>query len=134
MEFTKSYGIKLGNYVASLPLSFLWKVKVKSLTRVRLCDPMDCSLPGSSVQGIYQARVLEWVAISFSRGSSQSRDQTRVSCTAGRRFTIWVTKEAKRIKQLCPHHLSEAMSLFLKYPVYFICLYFFIQCSYLYSS
>ena len=49
-------------------------VKVKSLSRVRLCDPMDCSLPGSSVHGIFQARVLEWVAISFSRGFSRSRD------------------------------------------------------------
>ena len=99
-----------------------------------LCDPMDFSLPGFSVHGIYQARVLERVAISLSRGSSQPRDQTQVSCTAGRCFTIWATKEAKRIKKLRPHHLSEAMSLFLKYPVYFICLYFFIQCSYLYSS
>ena len=43
------------------------KVKVKSLSRVRLCDPVDCSLPGSSVQGILEARILEWVAISFSR-------------------------------------------------------------------
>ena len=45
-----------------------------------LCDPMDCSLPGSSVQGISQARILEWVAISSSRGSSQPRDQIQVSC------------------------------------------------------
>jgi len=56
-----------------------------------LCDPMDCSLPGSSVYGIFQARVLEWVAISFSRASSQPRDQTRVSRTADRCFTIWAT-------------------------------------------
>ena len=53
-----------------------------------LRDPMDCSPPGSSAHGIFQARVLEWVAISFSRGSSQTRDQTQVSCTAGRCFTI----------------------------------------------
>ena len=53
-----------------------------------LCDPMDCHLPGSSVHGIFQARALEWVAISFSRGSSQPRDQTRVSRTAGSRFII----------------------------------------------
>ena len=59
-----------------------------------LCDPMDYSPPGSSVHGISQARILEWVAISFSRGSSQSRDQTRVSHIAGRRFTIWATREA----------------------------------------
>ena len=43
------------------------KVKVKLLSHVRLCDPMDCSLPGSSIHGIFQARILEWVAISFSR-------------------------------------------------------------------
>ena len=57
-----------------------------------LCDPMDCSLPGSSVHGIFQARILEWVAISYSRGSSQPRDWTRVSCTACRLFTFWTTK------------------------------------------
>ena len=54
-----------------------------------LCDPMGCSLPGLSVHGIFQARILERVVISFSRGSSQPRDQTQVSCTAGRFFTIW---------------------------------------------
>ena len=53
-----------------------------------LCNPMDCSLPGSSLHGILQARVLEWVAISFSRGSSQPRDQTRVSCIPGRRYNL----------------------------------------------
>ena len=53
---------------------------------VTLSDPMDCSLPGSSAHGIFQARVLEWVAISFSRGSSQPRDRTQVSRTAG--FTV----------------------------------------------
>ena len=48
-----------------------------------LCDRMDCSPPGSSVHGILQARILEWAAISFSRGSSQPREQTQVSCIAG---------------------------------------------------
>ena len=56
---------------------------------------MDCSLPGSSVHGIFHARVPEWVAISFFRGSSRPRNWTRVSCIAGRRFTIWATREAK---------------------------------------
>ena len=51
------------------------------------CDPMDCSPPGSSVHGILQARILEWVVISFSRGSSQSRGQTQVSHIAGEFFT-----------------------------------------------
>ena len=53
-----------------------------------LCNPMDCSPPGPSVHGVFQARVLEWVAISFSRGSSRPRDQTRVSHVIGRCFTI----------------------------------------------
>ena len=69
------------------------KVKVKSLSRVRLCDPVDCSPPGSSVHEILQARILEWVAISFSRGSSWLRDRTQVSCIAGRCFTLWATPE-----------------------------------------
>ena len=53
-----------------------------------LCDPVDCSLPGSSVHGILQTRVLEWVAISFSRGSSQARDRIRVSHIGGRYFNL----------------------------------------------
>ena len=56
-----------------------------------LWNSMGCSPPGSSVHGILQARILGWVAIPFSRGSSQPRDQTWVSCIAGRFFTIWVT-------------------------------------------
>ena len=59
-----------------------------------LCDPMDCRLPGSSIHGIFQARVLEWGAISFSRGSFQPRDRTQVSRITGRCFTIWGTREA----------------------------------------
>ena len=55
---------------------------------------MDCGLPGSSVRGILQARTPEWVVISASRGSSKPRDGTRVSCTAGRFFTMWATREA----------------------------------------
>ena len=53
-----------------------------------LCNPMDYSRPGSSVHGILQSRTLEWVAIPFSRGSSQSRDRTWVLCIAGRFFTV----------------------------------------------
>ena len=59
-----------------------------------LCDLMDCSLPGSSVHGIFQARILQWVAIFFSRGSSQPRDWTQVFHIAGRRITVWDTREA----------------------------------------
>ena len=53
-----------------------------------LCDPVDYSPPGSSVRGILRARILEWIAISFSRGSSQPRDRTRVSCMTGRCFIL----------------------------------------------
>ena len=62
-----------------------------------LCDPMDYSPPGSSIHGILQARKLEWVAISFSRGYSQPRDHTQVSHIAGRHFNLWVTREASPI-------------------------------------
>ena len=58
-----------------------------------LCNPMDCSPPGSSVHGIFQARILEWVAISFSRRSSWPRDWTQVSRIVGRHFTIWAIRE-----------------------------------------
>ena len=65
------------------------------LSPVRLFfDPMGCSLPGSSVHGIFQARILEWVAMPSSRGSSRARDRTQVSCIAGRFFTNWATREA----------------------------------------
>ena len=54
-----------------------------------LCDPVDYSLPGSTIHGIFQAKILEWVAISFSRRSSRPRDSTRVSHIVGWPFTIW---------------------------------------------
>ena len=68
---------------------------------------MDCSLPDFSTHGSFQARVLEWVVISFSRGFSRPRDQTQVSHIAGGCFTIWATGEAQHIFM---HH------------VFFICL------------
>ena len=58
-----------------------------------LCDPMDSNLPDSCVHGILQARILEWVAVPFSRGSSQPRDQTQVFRIAGRFFTVWAIRE-----------------------------------------
>ena len=59
-----------------------------------LCDPVDCNLLDFSVRGILQARILEWIAISFSRGSSWPRDRTQVSRIGGRRFNLWATREA----------------------------------------
>ena len=66
---------------------------VQWLSRVWLCKPMDYSPPGSTVHGTLQARILEWVAILFSRGSSWPRDWTRISCTIGGFFTIRATRE-----------------------------------------
>ena len=71
-----------------------------------ICDPMDCSLPGSSLHGILQARVLEWVAISFSRGSSQPRDRIWVSCIPGRGFNLWATREAYFLSMSYPFLLG----------------------------
>ena len=63
-----------------------------------LSNPMDCSPPGSSDHGISPTRILGWVAISSSRGSSQPRDQTWISCIAGRFFTIWATMKREQNK------------------------------------
>ena len=60
-----------------------------------LCRPLDCSPPSSSVHGILEARIMEWVAISFSRGSSPPRDRAQVSHIAGRRFNLYTTRETQ---------------------------------------
>ena len=62
-----------------------------------LSDPMDCSLPGSSVHGILQARTLEWISSSFFKESSKPMDQTWVSCIIVRFFTIWATRETNMV-------------------------------------
>ena len=69
-----------------------------------LCDSMACSLLGSSVHGVSQARIPEWVAISFSRGSSQLRDRTRVSCIScfGRRVLYFSTEPSGKLIPLSP--------------------------------
>ena len=78
---------------AHLP-SIRWKKKKSESCLVVSDSATPWTPPGSSVHGIFQARILEWVAIPFSRGSSQTRDQTWVSLIAGRVFTLWVTREA----------------------------------------
>ena len=75
------------------------------LSCVLLCDSMDCSPPGSSDHGMFQANILMWLVIPFCRGSSQSRDQTQVSSTADRLLAIWATREALQfssVAQSCP--------------------------------
>ena len=90
-------------YFSRTPLEWVSEVTQSCLT---LCDPMDCSPPGSSVDGILQVRILECVAISFSRGSSWPRDWTQVSRIAGRRFKLWATRKAHlRVLQFSFLHL-----------------------------
>ena len=99
---------KAGEIRLSLPWSSLQidlfenvlKVSEVAQSCPTLCDPMDCSLPDSSIHGIFQARILEWFAISFSRRPSQPRDRTQVSRIVGRCFTIWATSKVRLWKGL----------------------------------
>ena len=93
-----SFAFLFRMYSGCLQRSWVWGFAGSEVTQScpTLCDPMDCRLPGSSIYGIFQAGILEWVAISFSRRSSQHRDHTQVSRIAGRFFIIWVTREALR--------------------------------------
>ena len=83
--------------IQQFPTSYLLYTWFSSVVQscLTLCGPVDCSPPGSSIYGFLQARVLEWVAISFSRGSSRSRDRTPVSRIVGRHFTLWATREVQ---------------------------------------
>ena len=91
-------------HVATTLLTYLLAVTVSVCRTVlvaqsclTLCDPTNCSLPGFSVHGILQAKILEWIAIPFSRGTSQPRDRTLVSWLIGRFFTIWATEKRSPI-------------------------------------
>ena len=79
-----------------------------------LCDPMDCNLPVFSVHGIFQARILDWVAISFSKRSSWPRDWTWVSHTAGRHLTVWATTEVHQ--GIPPGHHKHCTLIALQIP------------------
>ena len=72
---------------------------------------MDCSPPGSSVHGIFQARILEWIVIPISRGSSPPRDQTWVSCIAGRFFTVWAVREIPLSTYLATFYKSDVLKI-----------------------
>ena len=104
---TKRKSYIINNVYIPLCVSFSlvtnWKWKKESEVAQScptLCNPMD-----SSVHVIFQARVLEWGAISFSRGSSQPSDWTLVSCFVGRHFTIWATREVSQVKVTSPIQL-----------------------------
>ena len=79
---------------------------------------LNCSLPGSSVHGIFQARILEWVSIPFSRGSSWPTDQTQILCLAGTLFTIWATWEANIWME---GYYGATFQKFSNYKIKFIC-------------
>ena len=109
----------LGTVIAAMKLKHvcsleakLWqtwvKVEVKSLTRVRLCDPVDYSPPGFSVHGILQTRILEWVDMPFSREFSQPRDRTRmfyISCIS--RGVLYEHNTVKAINELCTLKMAK---------------------------
>ena len=86
------------------------EVKVTQLCPI-LCNPMDDNLPGSSIHGILQARILEWVAVPFSRGSSRPRKRTGVSGVAGGFFTSWATRECLYVLDF---HVILSTILFLR--------------------
>ena len=115
IEMYFTHFIYLGQwFITKHPTNFYWVIfsyrKWKKDSEVAqscptLCDPMDWNLPGFSVHGIFQAIVLEWIAISFSRGSSQPRDWTQVSRIVDRRFTFWTTREVPRIMTKAYWHI-----------------------------
>ena len=90
LSLNNVYGVLSVVEIQSFEIIQRWKWKVLvAQSCLTLCDPMDCSPPGSSVHGILQARILKWGAIPFSRRSSQTRDWTWVSHIAGRFFSVW---------------------------------------------
>ena len=92
------------SHKGSPPKSVKWSEVAQSC--LTLWNPMDCSLPGSSIHGVFQAIILEWVATSFSRGSSQPRDRTQFSCIVDRRFTAWATRKTMFLTVHCVSNLG----------------------------
>ena len=87
-----------------------------------LCNPMDCSPPGSSVHGILQARILEWIAISFSRGSSWPRDRTHVSCVSCMsRQTLCRLNHKEMVLYLKSHCQTKVFCEFPSFVFYAAC-------------
>ena len=115
------YGVEFPVLSSRLLLVICFTYQSVKVSAVRscptLCDPMDCSPPGSSVHGILQARILEWVAIPFSRGSSRPRAQAKISCIAGRLFTIWATGAAP-FYIYSSGYISISISQFIPPPPY----------------
>ena len=99
-------------------MCFLYAKSLRSCPT--LCNPVNCSPPGSSVHGIFQPRMLEWVAMPFSTGSSQPRDRTQVSMSvalASRFFTTSATRETPYIKQITNKNLLYSTGNSTQYSV-----------------
>ena len=103
MNFEDNYsGFSISNGLLGAGIDCWRQMCVHAQSCLTLCDPMNCSPPGSSVHGIFQARILEWITISYSRSSSQPRDRTCISCLSctGRWIlnhweeSHWITWEA----------------------------------------
>ena len=105
----------LGNFVKiSQIYQKSWKVKAfVSQSCLTICNPIDCSPPGSSVHGILQARILQWFVMPFSRGSSWSRDQIWISYIPDRFFTIWATSKTPYTPKDSPLFPLSQTSTFL---------------------
>ena len=101
-----AYGLCLSPWTLQRAAFLLRLVCLVAQSYLTLCNPLDCSPPGSSVHGIFQTRILEWVVISFSRGSSWPRDKTCVSCIADRFFTGWAIRKALTFLTVCNWVLS----------------------------
>ena len=103
MEFSRQ------EYWSGLPFPSpgKWKWKWSCLVMSDSLRPVDCSPPSSSIHGILQTRILEWVAISFSRGSSRPRDWTQVSHIVGKHFNLCATREALLLQEIFPIHRSN---------------------------
>ena len=103
-----NYSVRKRNLVIcdNMDRSRKWKTLGAKLC-LTLCDPMNCSPPGFSVRGILQARILEWVAMSSSRGSSQARDWTQISCSASRLFAAWTKREAQHLQCNTLNEISQ---------------------------
>ena len=89
----------------------MWEICVCSVIQLCLCDPMDCSLPGFSVSGIFQARILAWIASSYFRGFSWPKDQTQVSYIACRFFTTGPPAKQKGKSVYLPFNFAVNIEL-----------------------
>ena len=109
---------ELGRFAIKMSVKGIWgEFFTQSCLTLCTSDPMDYSPPGSSVHGISQARILEWVAIPFSGGSSRPRDQTHISCTSRQILYHWATrkaqlKETTDKKKIANIHFNEPITVY----------------------